>query len=223
MKTLSLSIFATLLFITAFCKPLPVKMKDVAVPSGFQKLSEAKGDLDKDGIAELVVVFNTPKKGEFGTERQLWIYKQKGADWKVWHKSIGPVLSSKHGGMMGDPFVSVKIIHGCIEVYHFGGDAEKWQYTHLYRYQHNNWYLIGVTIINSSCSKVENYDYNLSTGKIYVSIDKGNCIDDNKKNINANDENFTLIRKPESPLLMDGFNTGDNEVKLPGEHDSFYF
>jgi hypothetical protein len=202
----------------------PVKIADIAVPAGFKKLMEAKGDLDKDGIAELVVVFDTPKKIELGTERQLWIYKQNGSVWKLWHKSIGPVLSSEHGGMMGDPFESVAIERGCIVVYHFGGDADKWHYTHRYRYQNNNWYLIGTHIVfGRPCLQLSDYDYNLSTGKVEVSISTQKCDDANEKVLSSKDEHFTLIRKPTKPILMDGINTGENEVKLSGNRESFYF
>jgi hypothetical protein len=224
MNQLLFSTFFTLFFTIATGKPVPAKIADIAIPAGFKKLMEAKGDLDKDGIAELVVVFDTPKKVELGTERQLWIYKQNGLVWKLWHKCIGPVLSSEHGGMMGDPFVSVEIKHGCIEIYHFGGDADKWQYTHRYRYQNNNWYLIGAKIIfGRLCLQLSNYDYNLSTGKIEVIINTQKCDDNNEKVLSSKDEHFTLIRKPAKPILMDGIDIGENEVKLPGNHESFYF
>lgn len=204
-------------------KHAPSKIADIAIPAGFKKLMEVKGDLDKDGIAELVVVFDTPKKVELGTERQLWIYKQNGSAWKLWHKSIGPVLSSEHGGMMGDPFLSVAIEHGCIVVNHFGGDADKWQYTHRYRYQNNNWYLIGAHIIwGRQCLQLCVYDYNLSTGKIKASINTQKC-DDNGKELSSKNDDFTLIHKQSEPMLMDGINIGENEVKLPENRESFYF
>ncbi|WP_419699572.1 hypothetical protein [Mucilaginibacter sp. NFX135] len=118
-RQLLFSAFLMLFFTVAISKAMPVKIADIVIPTGFKKLMETKGDLDKDGIPELVVVFDTPKKVELGTERQLWIYKQNGSTWKLWHKSIGPVLSSEHGGMMGDPFESVTIERGKHESFYF--------------------------------------------------------------------------------------------------------
>ena len=223
MKRVLFSGCLLLFFLIAMGEYALAGIPDITIPHGFKKMIEAKGDLDKDGIPELVVVFDTPKKGELGTERQLWIYKQNGSAWMVWHKSTGPVLSSEHGGMMGDPFVSVVIKHGCIEICHFGGDADKWNYIHTYRYQNNNWYLIGANInFGRPCLQLNNYDYNLSTGKIVATINTEKC-DDNGKELSSKNESFTVTRKPNKPILMDRINVGDNEVKLPGNHESFYF
>jgi len=158
-----------------------------------------------------------------GTERQLWIYKQDGKAWKLWHKSIGAILPSEHGGMMGDPFDGIEIEYGCIVVYHFGGSGQKWHYTHRYRYQNNNWYLIGATInFGRLCDYLSNYDYNVLTGKVIGAIDSSKC-DDSGKELSSKLDNITFFHKPVKPIVMDGFNVGDNEVKVPGGRESFYY
>ncbi|MGY1508837.1 hypothetical protein ACW7GX_00280 [Aeromonas hydrophila] len=63
-------------------------------------ISEAVGDLDKDGIDEKVIVLDTGLDGEIGTQRTLLIYKKKQDKWALWHSSQGPLLDSAHGGMM---------------------------------------------------------------------------------------------------------------------------
>lgn len=191
-------------------------------PAGFTKLKEADGDLDKDGIPEHIVVFDTKKETDFGTERQLYIYKKQGQRWKLWHKSTGVVLPSEHGGSIGDPFEGIEVQRGCLVIYHFGGTTSRWTYTHRYRFQHNNWYLIGATInvTNPNC----HYDYNLSTGNINADV----CLDW-KRDANAvGDDSFNCYSisfkyLPGNVILMDGFEPGEHEVKIPGKDDSFYF
>lgn len=50
--------------------PLPVL-------EGYEKLGEATGDLDNDGVDEKVVVYNTPRETDMGTEREIHIYKKR--------------------------------------------------------------------------------------------------------------------------------------------------
>ncbi|MBO6201853.1 MAG: hypothetical protein J6N74_09575 [Chryseobacterium sp.] len=38
------------------------ELKDFIIPKGYEKILETKGDLDKDGKDETVMVFNTDKK-----------------------------------------------------------------------------------------------------------------------------------------------------------------
>lgn len=211
--------FMALLCINAFAQPLTKEHENISIPKGYTILAEQKGDLDKDGIPELVIVFNTPKQVELGTERQIWIYKRKAGKWAVWHKSTGAVLSSQHGGMMGDPFDGLEIDHGVIVIRHFGGSADKWFYVHRYRYQKNNWYLIGTNItFGRPPDQMSSYDYNLSTGKVVANIDKNNEGDNSTKS-----ETLTYFNKTQKPVLMDGIKTGENEVKVPRKHESFYF
>ena len=90
----------------------------------------ATGDLTKDGLAERVVVYDTPVATDFGTARQLYIYQQKEGHWQLWQKINGGILPSENGGMMGDPFEGITIERGTIVITHFGGSRQKWTYTH---------------------------------------------------------------------------------------------
>lgn len=203
----------------------PASMRNetlVPVPTGFTKLKEADGDLDKDHIPEHIVVYDTPRKTDLGTERQIYIYKRKDAGWKLWHKSIGAVLSSLHGGSIGDPFNSIEVQRGCVVIYHFGGTTSKWTYKHSYRYQHNKWYLIGATIneTNPFC----HYDYNLITGRINADV----CLNWNADGHTGDEDSFNCYSKsfnykPSRPILMDGFEPGEYEIKIPGKEDTIYF
>ena len=40
-------------------------------------------DLDHDGINECVIIFDTEKYGDYGSERELHIYKSNNKKWKL--------------------------------------------------------------------------------------------------------------------------------------------
>jgi hypothetical protein len=197
-------------------------LEDVPSTNGLKQIATATGDLDKDKIPEKVVVFDTKRESEsgMGTEREIHIYKKKNGDWKLWNKSIGAVLPSENGGMMGDPFESLAIERGSIVIKHFGGSRQKWNYTHRFRYQNNGWELIGATVIyGSPCDYWENFDYNLSTGKYIYSKETEDCEGAKTKTKKTTKEGQNkLARLPK----MDSFEPGNTEFDVSGGTEMYY-
>jgi hypothetical protein len=198
---------------------------EVKVPEGFKVLAEVKGDLDSDGVEELVVVYDTPKKTEMGTERQLHIFQKDNNNWKPWMQNSTVVLPSLHGGAMGDPFEEVQVENGSIVVKHFGGSREKWHYTHRYRFQNSDWSLIGATVVVSvPCEQSETFDYNISTGKVEVELAKETCSADGEP-VGEPKKSKKEYKTPKTVVKMDGFTPGVNQ-KLLGKgkkQKEFYF
>lgn len=92
--------FITLSFIfTSYAQSL----KPLSVPGGYKKIAEAKGDLDKDGKDEVVMVFNTntrASKEEYPEEdykRVLYILKNTDHGLKIWKEVSGFLFSSGMG------------------------------------------------------------------------------------------------------------------------------
>ncbi len=192
-------------------------------PTGFKVLGSAKGDLDKDGQAEQAVVYDTPREGDMGTERELHIFKLKEGKWELWHKASGVVLGSQQGGVMGDPFKEVKVENGSVVLSHFGGSRSKWHYTHRFRFQNNDWQLIGATVNNGApCDYFEDFDYNLSTGKIHYKKTTEDCSKSEDNPITKTTEkDFEM--KPKSLPSMSSFRTGENQLRLPKTEIEFYY
>lgn len=201
--------------------------QNIKIPKGYKELKKVEGDLNKDGIKELVIAYDTGVEGDFGTEREVYVYKKSGNKWSLWHKVSGVILPSQHGGMMGDPFMDIYVKNGCIVIQNSGGSADKWDYVHTYRYQNNNWYLIGAAInYYRYPSFFEEYDYNVSTGKINVSIKKIKNEDywnnSEEEEYEYLEENYTYKVQPSKKILMNGFYPGDNFQQLKNQ-DSFYY
>jgi hypothetical protein len=146
------------------------------VPAGFEILEEALGDLDKDGIAEKVVVCNTADTTENGIVRELRVLKLVNNNWKVWKKSSNAVLKSGEGGMMGNPFEGIEIDKGVLVISFSGGSSWKWSYKDKYRFQHGNFELIGYSgVYGKLCEYWEQVDFNLSNGKINYKKEFEDC------------------------------------------------
>lgn len=171
MKTLS---FILILFFSTKCIG-----QQTAVPPGFELIEEKYGDLDRDGIAERVIVYNTADTTEDGVVRELQILKQSHNQWRVWKNSRNAILKSQQGGMMGNPFEGIEIRNGLLILSFSGGSSWKWFYKDKYRFQHNEFELIGHSeIYGKLCEYWMDVDFNLSTGKIiykkeYEDCDKG--------------------------------------------------
>ena len=144
----------------------------------------ARGDLNKDGIKNIVMVLG-PKweqqedrrnKNEDSSlpQRKLIIlfgdkngYKQVGTAYQA-------ILCKDCGGVFGDPFAGIDITNGLLIIYHYGGSSWRWSYTHKFRYQQNDFYLIGKTYhsfwIVQECEKLKEFagtrfkDENFVTG-----------------------------------------------------------
>ncbi|MFM4717931.1 hypothetical protein [Aeromonas bivalvium] len=186
-------------------------------------IGEAYGDLDKDGIDEKVIVLDTGLDGEIGTQRTLLIYKQKQDKWTLWHSSQGPVLDSAHGGMMGDPFISVAIQRGAIVIDHFGGSRQKWSYTHRYRLNNNAWYLIGATInYGAPCEGFFNFDFNVITGKAIYKTYQDGCPDEEMES-KSKDSQKNISIPIATPITMDGFYPGSNKLDIKEIGQEIYY
>jgi hypothetical protein len=126
------------------------------------------GDLNNDSSKELVVAYDV-KDDSIGNTRILVIYKSENDKWIEWTRSNQALKNADGGGMMGDPFADIKIEKGILKIYHEGGSSWKWNEVDKYRFQNDNFYLIGYqNSYGKLCEYFENVDFNISTGKIII-------------------------------------------------------
>lgn len=172
--------------------------QSIPVPKNYTAIDSVRGDLDLDGKDELVVAYNTrASNGDRQNEnipRELRIFKKQGAAWQVWKVSSQVLLGSNEGGMMGDPFGELKIEKGTLLISHNGGSSWKWANTDQYRYQNNEFYLIGYkSTYGKPCEYWGDVDFNLSTGKLVVKKEYEDCKKTNQEIYKR--ENEVLSRK----------------------------
>lgn len=192
------------------------------IPNTYNRVGMADGDLydDDEGSNERVEIYDTDEQGEWGIIREARIYRWDENKWKLWKIVRGGLLGDESGGMMGDPFDGVKVENGCIVLRHWGGSREKWAYTHRYRYQNDQFELIGATIgYGDPCLSWEEYDYNLSTGKIIYTQEPGECED---VDIEVESIRLEFENKMKELPTMAGFEPGSNKLELDDDHYFYY-
>ncbi|WP_313216213.1 hypothetical protein [Soonwooa sp.] len=196
-----------------------VKVEDFT-PKYWTLKKIAYGNLDDDEQDEAVAVYETPSVDGDGDGQQiLAIYKKDNGKWRLWHQNFSAIMSSDSGGMMGNPFDGVSIKNKAIVVMHSGGSRDKWSYTHRYRFQSGDWYLIGALVdFGAPQDYFGKFDYNLSTGDIVASYKYELSSD---KKLNAS-KSWSRSLKKKIPLpKMDDFYPGGTETVVNGR--TFYW
>ncbi len=180
------------------------------IPSDWEVLDEQYGDLNKDSISDAAIIIQEKGEGtgEYGKRRTIMVFfKGKDGGYKLVSRGETSIMGDQAGGMMGDPYQSMKIIKNVIVLDFWGGSRDKWGLTHRYRFQNGDFYLIGATNQGGDGITNYNYDYNVSTGKMILTVkDKENP----KKNVNetkiVKQDPLPSLKtfKPFSTLTFDG-------------------
>tara|TARA_R110002049_G_scaffold31033_3_gene105696 strand:+ start:508 stop:1146 length:639 start_codon:yes stop_codon:yes gene_type:complete len=153
--------------------------QEIVIPKGYELLAETEGDLDKDQICEKVLVFETSEPSEYGNIREIQVLKYSNGQWTIWRKSCNAILKNQEGGIMGDPFEEISIENGILTIGFSGGSSWKWFYKDKYRFQNDEFELIGHTsIYGKLCEYWANFDFNISTGKIIYKKEYEDCEND---------------------------------------------
>ena len=112
-----------------------------------------KGDLNKDGVDDAVLALYH-KMEEQDAEKidtdsippRLLIILFGTAKGYVQSATSSAVLLCKHcGGVFGDPFSGITIEKNVLTISHYGGSSWRWSIDDKFRFQNNEWYLIGET------------------------------------------------------------------------------
>ncbi len=149
------------------------------IPVGWSLLKKAEGDLNKDGLNDLVFVLRHMKEEKENSpeSRILLIYlKDKMGKFQLQENRADFILKMDEGGMMGDPFQDISIQRGSILIEHSGGSRERWMYKHRFQFRDTGFFLIGrtETLYDSATGDSKTTDSNLLTGKTEITEEKAN-------------------------------------------------
>ncbi|MCE7991038.1 MAG: hypothetical protein HEP71_03625 [Roseivirga sp.] len=184
-------------------------------------LEEALGDLDGDDVNERVVVYSTDSITDNGRLREVHIFKKTANDWTLWQQKTGVVMASEAGGALGDPFVSVEIKDGQLVFYHTGGETEKWNYTHHFRFLDGVFELVSAKIsFGTLCDSFTNIDFDLLSGLLSYKQESDNC---SQKGVNQLLVDKKVLAYLDELPKMQGFLPGDNRMEVPGTSLVFFY
>lgn len=123
------------------------------IPAGWHMLEPslgekaiAKGDLNKDGIPDLAMVIEKNALKDEASPRSLLIaFGSKNNSYTLSIIADNVILKADEGGIWGDPFDSLTINRGSVLVSDYGGSNWRWYNKYRFRYQNQDWFLIGAT------------------------------------------------------------------------------
>ncbi|MCY0978669.1 hypothetical protein PGH12_10720 [Chryseobacterium wangxinyae] len=195
------------------------ELKNFIIPKGYEKILEVKGDLDKDGKEENVVVFNTniQTKSE-GVERKFYILKKIGGILKIWKENSTIILPKEIGfSPESNPLPEITIKKGILIITQsFSTNSRHTQtYKHTYRYQNGDFYLIGSLQNFDDTCEFNMYDeINFSTGKAIVDQKYYPCFPEDKT-APAEDFHKEFNYKLKKLIKMNNFKPGENSIRIP--------
>ena len=157
------------------------------VPKGWrlEESTLSQTDLNGDGRADAAFVISNGGADDSTVVKHVLVLALREGDGQL-HRSVvsdAAVLDGDEGGVFGDPFDSLAVDHGVVVITHYGGSRDRWGFTHRYRFQNQQWALIGLSIGNTDTLNLEHYDnqdINLSTGLVHADA-KGNDDEQPKK------------------------------------------
>lgn len=212
-----------------FCSILySQELKDFVIPKGYEKILETKGDLDKDGKDEFVMVFNTDKiinKNSEGLERKLYILKNINGKLKIWQENSNLLFNSKEGFYPSDNELKLSIKNNCLVIFqsYFSNSRHTVTSKNTFRLQNGDFYLIGALVkFDDTCEFNFSSEINFSTGKVIVDDQYSDCDDgsDRKRPENYYKE---FNHKFNKLIKMNDFKIGENEIKIPNSTKSFNY
>jgi hypothetical protein len=201
----------------------PKEIKEAAkttltIPEGWEiisvwmdKTGVVQGDLNNDGKNDQAVVLQeklTADNAGTPLKRRLLVgLTQKDGSLKEVIQSETAIMLANEGGVFGDPFNGLEIKNGILSLSFYGGSNWRWYSTYQFRFQNNDFYLIGAKIgsyFTGNDKENEEKEYQLLTGDVISSE-----ADENGKMIT------TTSKREKKPLLkLSEFDPRDAESKF---------
>ncbi|UKS26601.1 hypothetical protein LOZ80_34660 [Paenibacillus sp. HWE-109] len=152
------------------------------IPDGWTILEKSKGqpvkvtgDLNKDGVDDVAVVIEEEKskQNEVPPRALLIAFGNGNNQFSLSIIADKAILKADKGGVCGDPLDGISIDRGSLLISFYGGSNDRWYAKYRFRFQDNDWYLIGATLGSYNTGKTtqenaDEEDHNLLTGDFSI-------------------------------------------------------
>jgi len=150
-RLLTQAFLVTLLLSKVYAQIDPTELEKVSkfIPNGYSVLRFAQGDLNNDNIDDLILVLN--KKGEESLStsehplkrKLLILIEQPDTSYILAAQNENVVYYYNYDPNFKDAFVDLNIKKGMFSIDHYGGFAQRWGRTTVFKYNASakKWYL----------------------------------------------------------------------------------
>jgi len=217
MKIRSLTVLlASTLLLASLCKAQTTTGTPELPSSAIIK--QTTGDLDKDSVNETVAIYDiSTGKDNLGVTRIMAIYKNRNGKATLWKKAIIDQMENVNSPRNKD-IDTLYIARNCIILKQtaFLGGRNSTNYTHIFRFQNNDWYLIGSRLgYVTNCYGANICEINFSTGIINISfVPDGGCEEEPAQYTTLKKKQQSYTHKFEQIPLLDGLAIGENNFTI---------
>jgi hypothetical protein len=146
-RIIVISVFQ-LIAVNIYSQNLPSSISN-SIPKGYEVLDTKEGDLNLDGINDMLVVLKVIGEdtielfGDSGYRPLLIFIVDANKKYTLVARNDSTVFCKTCGGAMGDPYVGMTIKNGYFSVEHYGGSGWRWERIITYKYDPSakKWYL----------------------------------------------------------------------------------
>ncbi|MBI4238461.1 MAG: hypothetical protein HY696_08615 [Deltaproteobacteria bacterium] len=142
------------------------------VPSGWTLERQLTDDLNRDGRPDFALLLSPADQQ---IDRLLVVgFGDAGGGFKLSAVKADLVMCQSCGGMLGDPLTDFRLERGVVVIQLYGGSRDRWGMTYRFRWQQNDWYLIGYTdeIGDTLLGTARTIDINWTTGAVITTETK---------------------------------------------------
>ena len=216
----------------SFSYPIIESPKEVLIefiPTGWVILDSVSFDYDNDSLIDYVVIIETIKNVEYSkmwgtTEsemndkpRVLFVLNGTKNGFSLTCQANELILTSDQGGMMGDPYQGISVSDNRICTSFWGGSGEKWNLSHCFDYQENNWVLSFTETSGGNAELMYRMSYDLKTGNYFYEYLEEKHLESEDSTKIVKDEKYSKQICVENDILMDSFRPWTLEI------DSVFF
>ena len=111
-----------------------------AIPKGYEVLDTEEGDLNLDGINDMLVILKVIGEdtialfGESEYRPLLMFTADANKKYSLGARNDSTVFCQTCGGAMGDPYAGMTIKNGYFSIEHYGGSGLRWERIITYKY-----------------------------------------------------------------------------------------
>lgn len=153
------------------------------VPENIEIHDRISGDFNADGLDDEIIVLIDKKEKEddqynYDCNRPLIILQKTKTGYILSGKCNEAILCKNCGGAFGDPYESISLKKNVLNISHYGGSAHRWSRDYTFRFQRNQWVLIGASESSywslGECDGIVGdagynlYEVNFSTSKVHI-------------------------------------------------------